>query len=486
MSVRVVYEDIAVGAAEDAAMSAVGADEISDVALLPFGSGNADVYATLEPGSWMLDGTRVLYRGGAVSFWSDAFSGADCRFSTPPTVTAAFDDNYTSMGVTLEFGGLAYCSEVRLIWYHDDTVLHDETFRPRASKYYCEAAVEAWNRIEIQLLETSLPYHRARLDTVTFGTIRTYERDELRNVTIIEEVDLISRELAENVMDWTLSSRDPIDYMFQRRQAVAAYDGDALIGRFYITDSNRQSLKLYDISTVDAVGVLDEDPFPDAIYTDKNALELAREICAGFTVHMEDALTAKTVTGVIKDKSRRQALQQLCFAIGAVADTGGSDGIRIFAPPMTNAEYIGADRIRTGASVRETAIVTAVQLTAHSYGTAEVEGASAVDINGVRYYDTQTVATIANPNVTATEQTNVITIADATLISPSNVAEAAQRLYDHYLRRTTHSLQFRLKGERPGDRLETLTPWGSTVTGNLTRASIVLSGIAVADAEVHG
>lgn len=486
MSVRLVYEDIAVGADEDAVMSATGADEISTIALLPFGSGNAEKYATLEPNSWFLDGSRVLYRGGTVAFWSDDFSGEDCRFETPPTVTATFDENYSSMGITLMFGEFNYCSEVRIVWYHDDTVLEDKTFYPPGATYYCEAAVEAYNKIVIRFVETNLPKWRARLDAVIFGTTRIYERDELRGVTVIEEVDLISRELAENVLDWQLSSRETIEYMFQRRQPVSAYDGDTLIGMFYITDSNRKSLRLFDVSCVDAIGVLSEDDFPDAVYTNKNALELAEEICAGFTVLMEESLQSKTVSGIVKGKTRRQALQQLCFALGAVADTGGSLGIKIFVPPSTDPKEVGADRIRTGATLKETAIVTAVKLTSHSYGTTAVSGASTVDVNGVTYYDTQTVTTIENPNVTATEKANVISISDATLVSPANVAEVAQNVYNHYLRRGTHHLKFRLDGEAPADLLSTVTPWGTTMTGNLTRASIVLSGIALAEAEVLG
>ena len=43
-----------------------------------------------------------------------------------------------------------------------------------------------------------------------------------------------------------------------------------------------------------------------------------------------------------------------------------------------------------------------------------------------------------------------------------------------------------MNGEQPGDRIAMSTPWGSLISGYLTRMNIVLSGIAAADCEVIG
>lgn len=484
MSVKLIYEDLAVGAADDAAMSTEGAEKISSPDLLPYGSGNDKKYAVLEKNSWFLDGSRSLYDDGAVSFWSAALSDADCAFDAPPTVTATFDEKYSSMGIYLRFGEFNYCTEVVVRWYSGNTLLSEMTFYPNGANYFCENAVEAYNKVEIIFKKTNLPYWRARLDAVMFGIVREYVRSDLRRVAVTQEINLISREMAQNVLDWSLSDKRGIDYMFQRRQAVSAFDGSTLIGTFYISTSDRKSAGLYDISCVDAIGVLDESTFPDSIYAGKNALELATEICEGFTVEMDAALRNKSVKGILQGKTRRQALQQLCFAIGAVADTSGTAGIKIFVPPTSGSTEIKEDRARTGGSLSTSAIVTAVKLTAHSYATSGV--GDSVMINGTTYYDTKTVVTIANPNATAADKANVVDISDATLVSPNNVNEIAQRVFDFYMRRYTQRLKFRLEGESVGDFVSTVTPWGDTMTGNLTKATIVLSGIAVADAEVIG
>lgn len=484
MSVKLIYKDIAVGADEDASMSATGQDSISALALLPFGDENQKPYTTLEHNIWLLNGSKIIYDGDTYAFWSEALSDGEGYFSTPPEITAVMDEQYNSLGIYLDFGVINYCSEIEVIWYQGSTVLAQKNFYPDALQYFCSQKVEAYNKVVVRLLRTNEPYRRARLSGVYFGITRIFKRDELRSVKVTQQINLISKELPENVLNWQLNSAEVVDYMFQLKQPVEAYDGEKLIGTFYVKSSNRKSARVYDISCTDAIGVLDEEAFPDAAYTDKNALELAKEICGDFELEMDTALQSKTVTGILAKKTRRQALQQLCFAIGAVADTGGVSTIKIFVPPSAEAKEIPTSRVRVGGSVEKSDVVTAVQLTAHSYSTTGEGGYT--EIGGVKYYDTVTVHSLANPDVTAADKQNVISITDATLVSSANAAEILQRVFDFYMLRNTHSVTFRLEGEQMGDYVSTPTNWGEMVTGNLTRATITLSGIAVASAEVVG
>lgn len=484
MSVKLIYKDVAVGAAEDAKMNAVGGDEFSALALLPFGSGSAKSYASMEHNMWLLNGTKRVYDGAAYSFWSKEISNEEGYFSTVPEITAKMDEKYNSLGVFLDFGGMNYCSEVEILWYSDSTLLSQKTFYPTALQYFCENRVESYNKVVVRLIRTQHPQRRARLDMIVFGISRNFERDELRGVSVTQQISLISKEMCENVLDWQLNSAAVVDYLFQLKQPVYAYDGEELIGAFYVKSSSRTAPRVYSITCTDAIGVLDGEMFPDAFYSGKNALELAREICGTFDVEMDASLQTKTLRGVLSRKTRRQALQQLCFALGAAADTGGTDKIRIFVPAMGAAKEIPASRVRVGGRVTKSDVVTEVQLTSHSYSTSG--SGNAVDINGTKYYDTPTVHTIRNPNATAADKQNVISITDATLISSDNVQTVLQGVFDFYMQRNTHAVAFRLEGERMGDRVSTPTPWADLVTGNITRATIRLSGIAVADAEVIG
>lgn len=484
MSVKLIYKDVAVGAAEDAEMSAIGGDKISAIALLPFGAENTAQYATIERNIWVLDGNRKIYDGKAYSFWSAELSGEDGYFSTPPEITAELTEKYNSLGIFLDFGVMGYCSEVVLLWYRDGEEIAQGVFYPTGPEHFCEKRVESYNKVVVRLIRTNQPGRRARLDKIVFGISRTFGRDELRSVSITQQISLISREMFENVLDWQLNSAATVDYLFQMKQPVQAYDGESLIGDFFVKTSERTGPRVYSINCTDAIGVLDEERFPDAYYSNKNALELAREICGTFEVDMEPALQSKTVSGVLAGKTRRQALQQLCFAIGAAADTSGTSQIRVFVPPLTNAREIAPNRVRTGGSVKKRDVVTEIRLTAHSYSTSG--NTNEVTVGGAKYYDTKTVHTMKNPTATAADKQNVISIDDATLVSASNAEEILQRVFDFYMQRNTHHLAFRLDGEKMGDRVTTPTTWGEIVEGNITRAMIRLSGIAVADSEVLG
>ena len=487
MSVKIIYQDIAAGADEDAAVSTQDAASLSDVSLLPFGSERAPI-AALGPGSWLLDGSREILNGQPIGFWSAAMSGSDGRFEAPPEIVIEFDQRYTSPGLYLTFDPASgeYCSSVTIQWFQGAVKLYEGTWRPDAVEYFCAHTAEAYDRIVIRLNATSIPYRFAKLSKIMFGVSRTFYREELRNVRATQEVSIISSEVAVNTLDFTLDSEADVEYMFQLKQPVSAYDSDMLIGVFYISSSKRRGKGLYDVSCKDAIGVLDEEPYPARMCVTVPARELLVDILGGhFELDMDPVLNASTVTGYLPDGTRRQALQQVVFALAAMVDTSGSKAVRVYKDREASPEKIPQSRIYTGGSVDRSSIVTAVQVTAHSYSTTG-EGNDTVEVDGVTYYHSAKTMTITNPNVTASDKQNVVEVKEATLVNSGNVAAVAQHLYNHYNRRDTQKIKIVMNGEKPGDHIATPTPWGTMMNGYITSMNIVLSGIAAADCEVVG
>ena len=100
--------------------------------------------------------------------------------------------------------------------------------------------------------------------------------------------------------------------LFWQKQPVSAYDSDHLIGVFYIESSSRKSVSVYDISCIDALGVMDSEPFAAAIYSGASAKTLIQTILAGhFTLEYDSSLDDAKVTGYIPDCTKREALQQM-------------------------------------------------------------------------------------------------------------------------------------------------------------------------------
>lgn len=487
MSVRIVYEDIAAGAAEDAAVTASGASSFSDPALLPFG-GDRTPIATLEPFRWLLDGSREILDGQPIAFWSAEMSGPDGQFARPPEITITFDEKYTSPGLFLVFDppGGEYCTRLSVEWYQGSVLLKKGEFFPAGPEFFCAQTVEFYDRIVLRLKSTSLPHRYARLTRVDFGVSRTFERDELRDVKVVEEVSLISSEVAVNTLNFTLDSKSGVEYLFQFKQPVSACDGETLIGTFYISSSVHRSAGLYSVSCIDAIGVLDEDTFPAAVYSGKNARELVEEILDGrFPLEMETALGVETVTGYLPECTRREALQQVAFALRAMVDTSGTDAVRVYRSQEGMPRRIPLSRTYVNGTVDTAAIVTAVRVTAHSYSTGG-EGSDTVEVGGVTYFHTASVTEIVNPNATASDKRNVIEVKEATLVNPANAPALVQYLYDYYTRRDTQRIRIVLDGEKPGDHVAAATPWGTVMDGRITSMSIVLSGIAAADCEIVG
>ena len=326
MSSKLIYRDVAVGAAEDAAVTASGAHSMSDVSLLPSGA-NTPPLCIVEHNFWRLNGTHMIYDGQAISFLSSAVSGSNCEFSETPKIRVDFDNNYTTLGISLKFSPDTgdYCKQVTITWYQGETHLASHVFTPDSANYFCEKTVSAFNRVDISLDKTSLPLRRARLDQIVFGIIREFRWNEIGSVTIKQEVDPISAELAINYLDWMLRSNSDTEYIFQLKQPVEAYHNNELVGVFYVDNiPERTGVGDYSVECQDALGVLDNYEWTGKMYTaDTPFSSVVNEIVGGaFEVDIETSLASATIKGYIPDGTRREALQQAAFIVGFKGEGG--------------------------------------------------------------------------------------------------------------------------------------------------------------------
>ena len=489
MSSKLIYRDIAVGAAEDAAVTVDGAHSMSDVSLLPSGA-NTPPLCILEHNFWRLNGTHMVYDGQAVAFLSSAVSDSNCEFSETPKIRIDFDSNYTTLGISLKFSPDTgdYCKQVTITWYQGETQLASQAFTPDSANYFCEKTVSAFNRVDISLDKTSLPLRRARVDQILFGIIREFQGGEIGSVTIRQDVDLISNELSINYLDWELRSNSDTEYIFQLKQPVEAYHNNKLIGVFYVDKiPERTGIGDYSVECQDALGVLDNYEWAGKMYTADTAFSsVVNEIVGdAFEVDIETALAGATVKGYIPDGTRRKALQQAAFIVGAAVDTSKTNKIRFFVPKYENPTALPDRDVFDGGSVKQEAIVTAVIVTYHTYTQGSGNsGDEVITVNDVKYVHTTGTVRIDNPNVTASDKQNIKTVQDATLVNASNAQAVAQRVYDYWMRRKTVETSIVWEDQNMLDYITVPTPWGQDMTGSLTSAKITLSNLTAAEIEV--
>lgn len=483
MAGKIVYKDIAPGAAEDAAYSSTGQTAFSNLDLSA--DGTARKFATLEQNRWVLDGTFEIYDGSNVHYWSEDLTDDNCEFTTPPVLTVLFDAQYTTTGITLEFDAATdeWCSDLNIKWYQGTTLKADEDFTPNSPTYFCEKNVIAYNKVVITFNKTSLPYRRLRLEKVMFGIVREFGMSEIISANAINEMDLLSAELPASQLDWMLNSRTPVPYMFQLKQPIEMFAGSDLIGVYYIAQSSRISETIYQVTAQDAIGVLGEQPYSGGVWlSGVSAKTLFTTVVGGAFDIDFGAVSDTTLYGVLEAQTKREALQQILFAWGKCVRTDGGYTLKVFDPPTVPTE-IDESSTYTGVSIQTAAIVTQVNVIGHTY-TRSDDGD--IEIGGLKYLDTQTLYTVNNPDVTANTLANVIMADAATLVSTHNGAATAQRIYDYYLRRNTHKSKVIYNGEHLGDCLEQPTPWGTSEIGNAVSISVTLSGIVAADIETLG
>ena len=478
---KIVYKDIAPGAAAAATVSTSSANGFSYPSEL-VGDGTTAALATMELNQWALDGTRDVHDAQAVSFWSTEASGADGTFENAPVITVTFSEAYSSVGVTIlsDFPGRP--SLVNIAWYQGETLKASQDFDVTADTHFCEQTVVAFDKIVLTVKKTWLPRRYARLTGIVFGVVREFGMTELRNVQIVQEMHPVAVELPTSTMTWTLDNRANVSYLFQEKQPVEAWTDDHLIGVYYINQSARSSTSVYKIDCKDSLGVLDDAAFAGGVYTDKSAKELFTEIVGSdFDVDF-GTVTDVNLSGIIQAATKRAALQQVLFAWGVCAATDGGYEIRVFSLDDT-AEVIGTDRTYQGATVTTDALVTTVSVTAHSY---TEDSSGSIEIGGKKYADTQTVYTVTNPDTTANTKSNEKKVTDATLVSPAIGQATAQRLYDYYAKRDQANAKIVLQGEILGDCVTVPTPWGTTVTGNIAKMEITLSNTVAASLTLAG
>lgn len=479
----ILYRDVAPMAERDASPLSIDATSFSDIDALARGVRPGKI-ATLEEGQWALNGEYRLMRNQTIAFWSENLSDEACGFDAPPTIEVSFSQQHTAPGLTFEFDpeGVNYTAQLNIKWYRAEELLADVDFQPDSTEYFCQQAVEAFDRIIITLQQTHLPYRRAKINRISFGRNRRFGMETLRSASVIRQSNLLSAEVPVSTLDASIDDHSDLGFMFQLKQPVEVWNDDAQLGVFYIAEHTRTAASLYSLNCHDAWGVLDEAPFSGGIYDAVSAVEILRSIIEPDFELDASAVTDTTLTGVIIACTRREAAQQVLFAAGWLSATDSGNGVRVFSLD-TALKVIEKNRVYNGASSSVSALTTEVRVTAHSY-TKSAQGG--VNVAGARYEDTTSVFTVTNPAVSANDKASIVEVTDATLVSPDIGQAVAQRVFDYYQLRQRDTSRVVWSGERVGDYVQLPTIWEAVHAGYIEKMTIKLSNTVAATLETLG
>ncbi len=511
-------------------------------------------YGTLEKRQFLMDGSFVLFPDDPApeywGLWSMTQSGSDGRFAEPPILEITFTQEHSSAGLTLHFYEPTgdWASDVLIQWYGpNEELLGTGRFAPDAVDYYCAKKVEGYRRVKITFLATSRPGRYLKLSALDYGVSMTFSGKEVVTAHVLESIDPLSNELSINTLDLTLfngsgafSILNPngVFDVLQHKQKFTVYedvrqdDGQTVahnMGTFYLSDWENSSDTLANFTATDAVGLLDSAPHEGGLY-DTTAAQLAADILAGYDYELEEALRGVTVRGYLPSKTRRDALQQLAFALGAVVDCSRSDKIRIYRAPTRPSSLITYRRKWMGSKVTLRPLITGVEVTAHQYlaeteeselfrdtltpgehkvsfsspcsvtgctgaellshgvnsAVVKVEQSGEVIVTGHKYQDQQTVVTRQASDLPPNVQDNVLQVTGATLVGTHNAAEIAAHILNYYAGRYEQNFTMLAGTEVLADMVVVESFGGEKVRGDIEQMEFDLTGGFVADTLVVG
>ena len=319
-------------------------------------------YGTFELNQFVLDGSKDILSDNPadIAFWNDTLSKEDCTFETNPKITITFQEQHTSSAITLYFEDEPP-AELKITWYTiAGTKLITETFYPDSLIYVCNTQVQNYGKIEIEFVRTSFPQRYIKIQYILYGKYIVWDKDMIQTAKVQEDIDVTSASLSINEADISIvdmnndfdaENENGAWKSVQKTQEVTLSEfknGNMIpMGAFFIDDFSF-SKNIAKFKLVDVVGLLDKYTFYDGqIYNNVRAGVILNAIfaTAGIKKYVIDEEVGNTLlSGYLAIQTCRKALQQVCFACGAVADDSRSDTIKVYKPDRYVKSTVGTDR----------------------------------------------------------------------------------------------------------------------------------------------
>jgi hypothetical protein len=319
-------------------------------------------YGTFELNQFILDGSKSLLpeNPNDIAFWSAALSKDGCTFETNPKITITFKEQHTSAAITLYFEDEPP-AELKITWYTiAGTKLITETFYPNSLIYVCNNQVQNYGKIEIEFVKTTFPQRYIKLQYILYGKYIVWDKDMIQTAKVQEDIDVTSASLSINEADISIvdmnndfdaENENGAWNSVQKTQEVTLSEfnnGNMIpMGAFFIDDFSF-SKNIAKFKLVDVVGLLDKYTFYEGqVYNNVRAGVILNAIfaTAGIKKYVIDEEVGNTLlSGYLAIQTCRKALQQVCFACGAVADDSRSDTIKVYKPDKYVKSTVGTDR----------------------------------------------------------------------------------------------------------------------------------------------
>lgn len=378
-------------------------------------------------------------------------------------------------------------------------LLAEGNYKPERLSYFCEKQVENYGKLVITISSMQGAYQYLRVTRILFGVLDLIGEARVQSAKVTEEISPIALTLPIGVLDlsfFTLDNRfallDPQGETYKKIDGAKHF-----MGVYYLQEASGTVDAITQLSCVDIIGILDTLEYQGGIYANTPAASILSDILApeGISFELHASFSGATVSGHLPICSKREAIQQVAFAIGAVADPTRVENLRFYPATTTVTALIEPSRKIIGHQVKLEELVTQVDVTAHNYilgiesrtlskstlgvsqhtitfpapvsvstvagetivtkhpnyCTVNVTSAGEVTVSGYEYNDATTVHTVKTEMIPAGAKSSVKTVDMATLVDNSKAPAVAQRVYTYFQNRYTDEGQLLPGNEKPAE-----------------------------------
>lgn len=572
-SVKFISEN-AVSIKADATFSTTSLNTVGNLDDLKNDSAEIEPYATYEPDFWLLDGNYKFIpdtniHGGYVSaIMSPSNPASD--FASAPKIEILFSELQSIEEITLRFSENTgdWSDRISIGFFNGGSTISAAFYTPTSAEFTLTLTVANFNKIEIYFYSQNKAYRYARLNSIDIGEIKTFSGNSILSAKVVEEVSQLSTELPINTLDLKLFSPDsgfsivdPSNFFselqYKTPMDVYGYINTykIYIGRFYLDTWNSVTEKQAVFTATNVIGLLDKITYygiadsPFARYVITNWIEDIFNT-AGMDYEIDPELgdlSLSLIWGWLPICSCREALQKICFAIGAYVNINRNKVIQIkkmhlvseitdFKNSLTSAEK----GISQSLTLKQ--LVTGVETVNHDYrwdtvdpSKVQIEGffnvgehfiifdnprysgawsGSPGDVTilsqghhwmlidvavegeynyaGNGFYITKSVFGVYNTSLPANTVENIISINDATTVAREGTeyvtagTEATQRVYDYYQQRYFQKVKLFASRVVVGDSVLVDVQNSRQLGGVIERMETDLSGGFISNVSITG
>ena len=176
-------------------------------------------YGTLEPGYWLLDGS-LDSAPDTEPYTLQGYVGADISsengtYEQNPEIYVTFTSGYYAfrgIGVYFDEVEHEHPVSIRIIAERDEKRVFDRLFSVEGEVFSYEGNLppgdEYLNKITIQILDSGIPYRRARIGSIVLGVIKTLTCSNITEAKWSRKNDLMNTSIARNEFSFTFLDID--------------------------------------------------------------------------------------------------------------------------------------------------------------------------------------------------------------------------------------------------------------------------------------